>query len=169
MESSDLQSWEVNFAYVEDGEKKNALVKVRLCKECSYKLNYKKQQKRAEHKSNADRVDTKDPDEKGSGSLDNRRPIKRPSRRHHRGATSKVETADARLDELETRSASKSYNVTRSDDLNSRSSSAASAERGRREQASSEEKTTEEDRDSNTSRKRRAEDDAEPSFDDLLL
>lgn len=35
-----LRTWEVNFAYVEGGEKKNALVKVRLCFECSYKLNY---------------------------------------------------------------------------------------------------------------------------------
>ncbi|XP_034829457.1 protein FRA10AC1 homolog [Maniola hyperantus] len=36
-----LKSWEVNFAYVEDSEKKNALVKLRLCPECSEKLNYK--------------------------------------------------------------------------------------------------------------------------------
>jgi protein FRA10AC1 len=36
-----LKSWEVNFSYVEDGEKKNELVKVRLCPECSEKLNYK--------------------------------------------------------------------------------------------------------------------------------
>ena len=38
----DLSSWEVNFAYLEHGEKKTALVKIRLCSECSYKLNYKK-------------------------------------------------------------------------------------------------------------------------------
>lgn len=38
----DLSSWEVNFAYLEQGEKKNALVKIRLCPDCSYKLNYKK-------------------------------------------------------------------------------------------------------------------------------
>ncbi|XP_075975115.1 protein FRA10AC1 homolog isoform X2 [Anticarsia gemmatalis] len=37
----DLKSWEVNFAYIEDNEKKNALVKLRLCPECSDKLNYK--------------------------------------------------------------------------------------------------------------------------------
>lgn len=35
-----LRTWEVNFAYVEEGERKNALVKVRLCPDCSYKLNY---------------------------------------------------------------------------------------------------------------------------------
>ncbi|CAK1555323.1 unnamed protein product [Leptosia nina] len=36
-----LKSWEVNFAYIEDREKKNALVKLRLCPDCSEKLNYK--------------------------------------------------------------------------------------------------------------------------------
>ncbi|XP_059387749.1 protein FRA10AC1 [Carassius carassius] len=35
-----LKSWEVNFAYVERVEKRNALVKLRLCPECSFKLNY---------------------------------------------------------------------------------------------------------------------------------
>ncbi|CAG8447992.1 11233_t:CDS:2 [Acaulospora colombiana] len=40
-EKNDLKSWEVNFAYIEDGEKKNALVKIRLCPKCSGKLNYK--------------------------------------------------------------------------------------------------------------------------------
>ncbi|KAI8636404.1 folate-sensitive fragile site protein Fra10Ac1-domain-containing protein [Parasitella parasitica] len=40
-ESKKLQSWEVNFGYMEDGEKKNELVKVRLCPECSDKLNFK--------------------------------------------------------------------------------------------------------------------------------
>lgn len=39
-ESEGLRSWEVNFGYVEHGEKKNALVKLRLCPDCSYKLNY---------------------------------------------------------------------------------------------------------------------------------
>jgi len=41
-ETENLHSWEVNFAYKEDNEKKNALVKLRLCPKCSYKLNYKK-------------------------------------------------------------------------------------------------------------------------------
>ncbi|KAI0985941.1 hypothetical protein GJ496_002204 [Pomphorhynchus laevis] len=31
----DLTSWEVNFAYIEKGEKRNALVKIRLCIDCS--------------------------------------------------------------------------------------------------------------------------------------
>ena len=41
--TNELKSWEVNFAYMEDGEKKNALVKIRLCPKCSDKLNYNKQ------------------------------------------------------------------------------------------------------------------------------
>uniref|UniRef100_A0A914E6I7 Protein FRA10AC1 n=1 Tax=Acrobeloides nanus TaxID=290746 RepID=A0A914E6I7_9BILA len=39
-EEENLSSWEVNFAYVEHHEKKNALVKLRLCPDCSAKLNY---------------------------------------------------------------------------------------------------------------------------------
>ncbi|NXG59566.1 F10C1 protein, partial [Hemiprocne comata] len=39
-EKEGLKSWEVNFGYVEHGEKRNALVKLRLCPDCSYKLNF---------------------------------------------------------------------------------------------------------------------------------
>merc|ERR1719382_2266405 len=35
-----LRPWEVNFGYVEQNIKKNALIKCRLCHDCSYKLNY---------------------------------------------------------------------------------------------------------------------------------
>ncbi|KAI6239007.1 hypothetical protein M3Y99_00632400 [Aphelenchoides fujianensis] len=41
-----LTTWEVNFSYVEHGEHKNALVKLRLCKECSLKLNFHSQKRR---------------------------------------------------------------------------------------------------------------------------
>lgn len=41
----DLKSYEVNFAYVEDKQQKNALVKLRLCSSCGPKLNYKKHKK----------------------------------------------------------------------------------------------------------------------------
>ncbi|MCL4120338.1 UNVERIFIED_CONTAM: hypothetical protein GTU68_065840 [Idotea baltica] len=40
-----LRTWEMNFAYMEGGVKKNALIKLRLCHDCSYKLNFKKQRK----------------------------------------------------------------------------------------------------------------------------
>ncbi|KAM9837182.1 protein FRA10AC1 [Aulostomus maculatus] len=46
-----LKSWEVNFAYVEQGEKRNALVKLRLCPECSFKLNYHHKRKEVKVKS----------------------------------------------------------------------------------------------------------------------
>uniref|UniRef100_A0A182NCA9 Peptidase S1 domain-containing protein n=1 Tax=Anopheles dirus TaxID=7168 RepID=A0A182NCA9_9DIPT len=39
-EQNALRSWEVNFGYLEHGDKKNALVKLRLCPRCSDKLNY---------------------------------------------------------------------------------------------------------------------------------
>lgn len=39
-EREGMKTWEVNFGYMEHGDKKNALVKVRLCPDCSYRLNY---------------------------------------------------------------------------------------------------------------------------------
>ncbi|VDO96508.1 unnamed protein product [Schistosoma margrebowiei] len=39
--SERLRSWEVNFVYQERGERRNALVKIRLCPPCSEKLNYR--------------------------------------------------------------------------------------------------------------------------------
>uniref|UniRef100_A0AAY4AER3 F10C1 protein n=1 Tax=Denticeps clupeoides TaxID=299321 RepID=A0AAY4AER3_9TELE len=45
-----LKSWEVNFAYVEHGEKRNALVKLRLCPDCSFKLNYHHKRKEVKTK-----------------------------------------------------------------------------------------------------------------------
>ena len=48
---SALRTWEVDFGYVEAGEKKNALVKVRLCPDCSYKLNYRRKRKEVTKKS----------------------------------------------------------------------------------------------------------------------
>lgn len=72
-EAEMLRSWEVNFAYLEDGAKRNALVKVRLCPDCSYKLNYyhkrkdvtkkKKKKKRRRSGRSSDR-DSGDEDEK---------------------------------------------------------------------------------------------------------
>ncbi|KAJ3231589.1 hypothetical protein HDU81_003660 [Chytriomyces hyalinus] len=43
-----LRSWEVNFVYKEGGETKNALVKIRLCGECGWMLNYKKELEKKE-------------------------------------------------------------------------------------------------------------------------
>uniref|UniRef100_A0A915PFX8 Protein FRA10AC1 n=1 Tax=Setaria digitata TaxID=48799 RepID=A0A915PFX8_9BILA len=46
----DIASFPVNFAYVENSLKKNALVKLRLCPECSKMLNYHSQKKKLEKK-----------------------------------------------------------------------------------------------------------------------
>ncbi|XP_005111126.1 protein FRA10AC1 homolog [Aplysia californica] len=54
-ESEGLRSWEVNFGYLEHGEKKNALVKLRLCPDCSYKLNYHHKRKEVLPKSKKSR------------------------------------------------------------------------------------------------------------------
>lgn len=59
-----LRSWEVNFAYLERGEKMNALVKLRLCPECSYKLNYRKKKKEAKRKKHGKSSKHKDKDTK---------------------------------------------------------------------------------------------------------
>ncbi|XP_073934847.1 protein FRA10AC1 homolog isoform X2 [Castor canadensis] len=45
-----LKSWEVNFGYIEHGEKRNALVKLRLCQECSLKLNFHHRRKEIKSK-----------------------------------------------------------------------------------------------------------------------
>ena len=71
-EKEKMRTWEVNFAYKEDGEKKNALVKLRLCPDCSYKLNYhhkrkevtkkkkrRKSEKKRKRKSGTERSDKK--------------------------------------------------------------------------------------------------------------
>ncbi|XP_037792492.1 protein FRA10AC1 homolog [Penaeus monodon] len=57
-ETEGLRTWEMNFGYVEQEVKKNALVKLRLCHDCSYKVNYhhkRKEVTRKRTKSNADK------------------------------------------------------------------------------------------------------------------
>ncbi|XP_066522596.1 protein FRA10AC1 [Hoplias malabaricus] len=59
-----LKSWEVNFAYVEQGEKRNALVKLRLCPECSFKLNYHHKRKEVKSKKSRSKKSTDKPQAK---------------------------------------------------------------------------------------------------------
>ncbi|KAK0041344.1 protein FRA10AC1 [Biomphalaria pfeifferi] len=56
-EGGGLKSWEVNFGYLESGVKRNALVKLRLCPDCSYKLNYRKKHKDVSRKKEVHRSD----------------------------------------------------------------------------------------------------------------
>ncbi|XP_078202194.1 protein FRA10AC1 isoform X6 [Callithrix jacchus] len=51
-----LKSWEVNFGYTEHGEKRNALVKLRLCQECSIKLNFHHRRKEIKSKKRKDKT-----------------------------------------------------------------------------------------------------------------
>ncbi|KAJ3355485.1 hypothetical protein GGF32_001989 [Allomyces javanicus] len=60
-ERSGLKSWEVLFGYVEQGEKKSALVKLRLCPDCTRKLHYKKDKERRRQRREGVR-DTDDDD-----------------------------------------------------------------------------------------------------------
>jgi protein FRA10AC1 len=67
-EKEGLRSWEVNFAYMEKGESKNALVKLRLCQECSDKLNYhskKREVKRLKKNKKEKKRSSKEKDEAG--------------------------------------------------------------------------------------------------------
>ncbi|XP_050315681.1 protein FRA10AC1 homolog [Anthonomus grandis grandis] len=59
-EKDDLRSWEVNFGYVEQGEKKNALVKIRLCPSCSKKLNYHSKKREVKRLKKKTRIKEKD-------------------------------------------------------------------------------------------------------------
>lgn len=76
--SENLKSWEVNFGYLEDDEKKNELVKVRLCEDCSDKLNYKTKKrlsqnlkrKRKEEKKTRRHKTSREVDSDGSASGD---------------------------------------------------------------------------------------------------
>ncbi|KAI1307271.1 Protein FRA10AC1 [Halotydeus destructor] len=45
-----LRSWEVNFTYMEEGDKKNALVKMRLCPDCSHMLNHNSKKREAKRR-----------------------------------------------------------------------------------------------------------------------
>ncbi|XP_033214915.1 protein FRA10AC1 [Belonocnema kinseyi] len=63
-----LRSWEVNFAYEEDGEKKNALVKLRLCPECSIKLNYRSQKREVKRRKALKRLGKSSTSKEISGS-----------------------------------------------------------------------------------------------------
>ena len=68
-ESVALESFEVNFGYIEKGTKKNALVKVRLCPDCAYKLAYtnkkdgKKRKKKKKKKKKKRRDDSNSEEE----------------------------------------------------------------------------------------------------------
>eukprot|EP00048_Salpingoeca_helianthica_P009788 m.140315 g.140315 ORF g.140315 m.140315 type:complete len:316 (-) comp14946_c0_seq11:1817-2764(-) len=60
----DLTSWEVDFNYVEQGKARSALVKVRLCPDCSRRLNHANPHRRARSAREAAEADAHEADEK---------------------------------------------------------------------------------------------------------
>nr|XP_015201888.1 PREDICTED: protein FRA10AC1 [Lepisosteus oculatus] len=79
-----LKSWEVNFAYVEHGEKRNALVKLRLCPECSYRLNYHHRRKEVKAKKRQQTKDNKEEPQlkKAKSSLSRKHRHKKKTEKH---------------------------------------------------------------------------------------
>ena len=85
-----LRAWEAVFSYEEDGEKKSALIKVKLCEDCSGRINYKKQHKQIEKR---DQEETKDvpkkadsnPSESYSNSKKNEKSIEEDLKEKSRG------------------------------------------------------------------------------------
>ncbi|KAL3679141.1 hypothetical protein R1sor_022097 [Riccia sorocarpa] len=127
-EREGLRSYEVNFSYRENGENRQALVKLRVCPRCAYKLNYKKEKElehqlreekrkarkrrrkeKIEHRSKRRQTsqDTSDSDEDSSGEERSRKEKnERRSRRHQRSE----ETEDSRENSSgEERSRSRSH------------------------------------------------------------
>ncbi|KAK2154229.1 hypothetical protein LSH36_274g06068 [Paralvinella palmiformis] len=98
-----LRTWEVNFGYIEHGQKKNALVKLRLCPECSYKLNYhhnRREVTRAKRRSSdsekvVKRQKTDSTETSGSRSADDEAPnVPDGDDKSHRGEPSKSASQD---------------------------------------------------------------------------
>ncbi|XP_023805366.1 protein FRA10AC1 isoform X2 [Oryzias latipes] len=95
-----LKSWEVNFAYVEHGEKKNALVKLRLCPECSFKLNFHHKRKEVKAKS-----------KKNKASQENQEPAKKKKKKRRKTSShSKKHKDKKRRDHSSASSSSESQN-----------------------------------------------------------
>ncbi|XP_044154034.1 protein FRA10AC1 [Bufo gargarizans] len=99
-EKEGLKSWEVNFGYEEHGEKRNALVKLRLCPECSYKLNFHHRRKEAHPKTRKRKLSAEagEPSRKKSkDSRKKRKPKATSSERHE--DSSESGTDDSKEDE----------------------------------------------------------------------
>ncbi|RVE59496.1 hypothetical protein OJAV_G00189060 [Oryzias javanicus] len=97
-----LKSWEVNFAYVEHGEKRNALVKLRLCPECSFKLNFHHKRKEVKAKS------------KNKVSQENQEPVKKKKKRR-KSSSARSKKHKKRRDHSSTSSSSESQNSEKED------------------------------------------------------
>ncbi|XP_023402686.1 protein FRA10AC1 isoform X3 [Loxodonta africana] len=91
-----LKSWEVNFGYIEHGEKRNALVKLSklmlgLCQECSCKLNFHHRKKEVKLKNRKGK--TKKDCEESSHKTSRLSPDEEPSKNKDRGNSDEEEGA----------------------------------------------------------------------------
>nr|CAG4646675.1 EOG090X0H59 [Macrothrix elegans] len=71
-ETKHLRTWEVNFAYLEHNTKKNTLVKIRLCDDCSYKLNYHHKKKEVTQKKKKHKKEKKKEKRRSSSRVESR-------------------------------------------------------------------------------------------------
>src|SRR5256885_476193 len=72
-EGDELGTFELNFGYVEEGIKKNALVKVRVCRKCSKKLKEARRDEGRDDQRCRSREGTRGRDEDSDGSRYTRR------------------------------------------------------------------------------------------------
>ena len=96
-----LESWEVNFAYVEQGERKNALVKLRLCPSCSLKLNHhhkRKLWKREKKSKKAKKLSKSKKKHKRHSKEKHRHRHKHKRRTSDEGTSKRVSTSDESSD-----------------------------------------------------------------------
>uniref|UniRef100_A0A1A8J530 Fragile site, folic acid type, rare, candidate 1 n=1 Tax=Nothobranchius kuhntae TaxID=321403 RepID=A0A1A8J530_NOTKU len=129
-----LKSWEVNFAYVEHGEKRNALVKLRLCPECSFMLNY-------HHKRKEVKVKTK------RGIMEENREPKKKRKRRKRSSSStkKHKHKKRRADRSTSPSSSESQNSDKDSDAGNEPDGQSEADHWRGPAPAVEEKSREEE------------------------
>ena len=89
VESGGLASFELNFAYVEQGERRQALVKLRVCPQCERKLHYrqhKEAERAAKHERRRERKrERKERKAEGGG---------RPPKRRRQGAAGREARSD---------------------------------------------------------------------------
>eukprot|EP00794_Sanderia_malayensis_P005378 gene5380-6051_t len=121
-ENHKLQSWEVNFGYKEHGVKKNALVKLRLCPECSKKLNFHQMRKAAGKKLKHDEGASRK--RKNKSKKENKKKRKKKKKKHRRrnsdsssgeNSSESESDSDASNSDAETKIAEKSGEIKKSE------------------------------------------------------
>ena len=120
-----LRTWEVNFGYVEHNIKKNALIKCRLCPDCSYKLNYhhkkkeltKKRKKNKKKKKRKKRSRSSSSSSESDSSDDDTRRRKRKKEDHANDAEEKEKELSKQEKDVWTKPQEKEDEKTREDEF----------------------------------------------------